>query len=166
VPLPSGEVHQLAALHCQRTTQLTPPRPDAPTGKVISSIAVSLRMCTGGAERLGQTRLVDRVAVSRWRHFEPATGLFNLPHSHSAFEAGTLRLTADLRRTGLSMVTIHRWTQAMRCPHCENEGTTALAQSEVPFDVTVECISKGFEAVQSQYGVNYRCVPCGILVRK
>ena len=105
-------------------------------------------------------------ARGRALNFEPATGLFNLPHSHSAFEAGTLRLTADLRRTGLSMVTIHRWTQAMRCPHCENEGTTALAQPEVSFDVTVESISKGFEAVQSQYGVNYRCVPCGILVRK
>jgi hypothetical protein len=64
------------------------------------------------------------------------------------------------------MVAIHRWTQALRCPHCENEGTAALAQPEVSFDVTVESISNGFEAVQGEYGLNYRCVPCGIPVRK
>jgi hypothetical protein len=64
------------------------------------------------------------------------------------------------------MVTIHRWTQALRCPHCENEGTTTLAQSEVSFHVTVESISNGFEAVQGEYGTNFRCVSCGIPVRE
>jgi hypothetical protein len=45
-------------------TRLTPPRPDAPTGKVISSIAVSLLMCTGaGRNGWDKPRLVDRVAV-------------------------------------------------------------------------------------------------------
>jgi hypothetical protein len=56
------------------------------------------------------------------------------------------------------MVTIHRWTRALRCPHCRNEGTAALTQPEVSFDVTVESISNGFEAVQGKYGVDYRCV--------
>jgi hypothetical protein len=61
------------------------------------------------------------------------------------------------------MVAIHRWTRALRCPHCENEGIAALAQSDVSFDVTAESISGGFEPVQDKYGINFRCVPCGIV---
>jgi cytochrome c-type biogenesis protein CcmH/NrfF len=98
--------------------------------------------------------------------FEPATGLFNAPHSHSAFESGTLRLTAECAEQVPSMVTIHRWTRSLRCPHCGNEGIAALAQSDVSFDVTVESITNSFEAAQGKYGINYRCVSCDIAARK
>jgi hypothetical protein len=64
------------------------------------------------------------------------------------------------------MVAIHRWTRALRCAHCWNEGTAALAQSDISFDVTAESISTGFEPVQGKYGINFRCVPCGIPLGK
>ena len=64
------------------------------------------------------------------------------------------------------MSTLEQWTEILRCPHCESEGSTTLSQLEGSFDVMVEKISEGFEAVQFEYGVNFRCAPCGIPVRK
>ena len=59
---------------------------------------------------------------------------------------------------------IDRWSEQLRCPQCRNDGMVSLSHSEDAETPTVDSISDGFKAVQTEYGPNFHCGACNVPV--
>jgi Zn ribbon nucleic-acid-binding protein len=59
---------------------------------------------------------------------------------------------------------IDEWNEELRCPQCNNRGLASLSQPEDAEKPTVECVSDGFKAVQTEYGPDFHCGACDIPV--
>jgi hypothetical protein len=54
--------------------------------------------------------------------------------------------------------------EELRCPQCSNTGTASLSQPKDTEMPTVEGVTDGFKAVQTEYGPNFHCGVCDIPV--
>jgi hypothetical protein len=59
---------------------------------------------------------------------------------------------------------IEKWNETLRCPQCSNTGTASLSQSTDDEMPTVQDVPDGFEALHTEFGPNFQCKPCGVLV--
>jgi hypothetical protein len=59
---------------------------------------------------------------------------------------------------------IDQWNEELRCPQCSNTGLASLSQPEDAKTPTVEGVSDGFKAVQTEYGPDFHCGACHIPV--
>jgi hypothetical protein len=57
-----------------------------------------------------------------------------------------------------------QWNEQLRCPRCRNDGMVSLSHPKGAETPTVDGISDGFKAVQTEYGPNFHCVVCDIPV--
>jgi hypothetical protein len=55
-----------------------------------------------------------------------------------------------------------QWNEMLRCPQCPNTGMTSLSQFKGANTPTVDSISDGFKAVQTEYGPDFHCETCNV----
>ncbi len=54
-----------------------------------------------------------------------------------------------------------RWTEHLRCRHCNSTGTTTFSAADKwSWDVQVESISEGFKAIAVACGSEFFCAVC------
>jgi hypothetical protein len=56
------------------------------------------------------------------------------------------------------------WTEKLRCPTCHKIGMACLSQGEGDNTPTVQFASDGFKVVTTQYGPNFHCATCNVVV--
>jgi hypothetical protein len=59
---------------------------------------------------------------------------------------------------------IDKWGEHLRCPQCSNTGEASLSHSKDAKTPTVDGISDGFKAVQTEYGPVFHCEACNVPV--
>jgi hypothetical protein len=59
---------------------------------------------------------------------------------------------------------IEEWDEKLRCPSCRKTGVASLSQGERDNMPTVQSLSDGFRAVQTEYGPDFRCGTCDVAV--
>jgi hypothetical protein len=57
-----------------------------------------------------------------------------------------------------------QWNEHLRCPQCRNTGTASLSHFEDAEVPTVDLVTVGFMAVQTEYGPNFHCGTCNVPV--
>jgi hypothetical protein len=57
-----------------------------------------------------------------------------------------------------------QWNEELRCPQCLNTGMASLSHFEGAEVPTVDLVTVGFEAVQTEYGPGFRCGTCNVPV--
>jgi hypothetical protein len=55
-----------------------------------------------------------------------------------------------------------QWDEELRCPQCRNIGMASLSQSGDAQMPTVEVVTAGFKAVQTEYGPDFHCGVCNV----
>jgi hypothetical protein len=55
-----------------------------------------------------------------------------------------------------------RWDERLRCPQCRNSGMASLSQFKDARMPTVELVTAGFKAVQTEFGPDFHCGTCNI----
>jgi hypothetical protein len=56
------------------------------------------------------------------------------------------------------------WTEKLRCPLCHKIGMACLSQGEDDDTPSVQFATDGFEVVTTQYGPNFHCETCNVVV--
>jgi hypothetical protein len=57
-----------------------------------------------------------------------------------------------------------QWDEKLRCPVCEKTGTASLSQGKGDDMPTVQRIPDGFKVVATQYGPDFHCDTCNVVV--
>jgi hypothetical protein len=57
-----------------------------------------------------------------------------------------------------------QWDEHIHCPRCRNAGMASLSQFKDARMPTVDLVTAGFKAVQTQYGPDLYCGVCNIPV--
>lgn len=55
-----------------------------------------------------------------------------------------------------------QWNEHLQCPQCLNVGAVDLSQVQHAPIPTVLFVSKGFKAVQTEFGPYFQCEPCEV----
>jgi hypothetical protein len=56
------------------------------------------------------------------------------------------------------------WNERLRCPECRKTGIASLFQEDDCDAPTVHSVSDGFKVVAAQYGPNFQCTTCNVVV--
>jgi hypothetical protein len=56
-------------------------------------------------------------------------------------------------------MTEQTWTEHLKCPHCEKNGTVELYEIS-QFNNGFRNISDGFTVITNQYGLEFQCKTC------
>jgi hypothetical protein len=57
---------------------------------------------------------------------------------------------------------VDQWSEQLHCPQCRNTGTANLSHFKDADTPSVDRVSDGFKAVQTEYGPNFHCGACNI----
>jgi hypothetical protein len=57
-----------------------------------------------------------------------------------------------------------QWNEELRCPQCHQLGIASLSQGSDDPVPTVDRVADGFKAIQTEYGPNFQCGVCDVLV--
>jgi hypothetical protein len=57
-----------------------------------------------------------------------------------------------------------QWNEHLRCPQCRNTGMASLSHFENAEVPTVDLVTAGFKAVQTEYGPDFHCGTCNVPV--
>ncbi len=57
-----------------------------------------------------------------------------------------------------------RWNELLECPKCRNSGLASLSQPQSAEMPTVEAVPYGFKAIDTEFGPNFHCGACDVLV--
>jgi cytochrome c-type biogenesis protein CcmH/NrfF len=55
-----------------------------------------------------------------------------------------------------------QWDEQLRCPQCHNTGLASLSQFEDARMPTVDFVTAGFKAVQTELGPDLHCGNCNV----
>jgi hypothetical protein len=56
------------------------------------------------------------------------------------------------------------WTEKLRCPNCHKIGMACLSQGDDDNTPTVQLVTDGFMVVKTEYGPNFHCGSCNVVV--
>jgi hypothetical protein len=54
------------------------------------------------------------------------------------------------------------WDEHLRCHHCCNTGMASLSQLKGALMPTVNLVTAGFKAVQTEFGPDFHCGVCNV----
>jgi hypothetical protein len=57
-----------------------------------------------------------------------------------------------------------QWNEHLRCPQCRNTGEASLSHFKDADIPTVNRVTDGFKAVQTEYGPDFHCEACNVPV--
>jgi hypothetical protein len=57
---------------------------------------------------------------------------------------------------------IDQWNEVLRCPQCKSSGLVNLSQPNDSDMPSVDSISDGFKAEQTEYGPGFLCGVCNV----
>jgi hypothetical protein len=57
-----------------------------------------------------------------------------------------------------------KWNERLSCPQCRKTGEASLSHLEGANMPTVEKVTAGFKAVQTEYGPDFHCDDCNVPV--
>jgi hypothetical protein len=57
-----------------------------------------------------------------------------------------------------------KWDEHLRCMQCRNTGMASLSHPEGVDTPTVDFVTAGFKAVQTEYGPDFHCGACNVPV--
>jgi len=57
-----------------------------------------------------------------------------------------------------------QWDERLRCSKCGNTGMASLSQFKNAWMPTVDLVTAGFKAVQTEYGPDFHCRACNVRV--
>jgi hypothetical protein len=55
-----------------------------------------------------------------------------------------------------------QWNEKLHCPQCRQTGTASLTHLKDADMPTVDSVSDGFKAVQTEYGPDFQCGVCNL----
>jgi len=56
------------------------------------------------------------------------------------------------------------WNEQLRCPKCRMTGMASLSHPKGDLSPTVLTVPTGFKEIKTEYGPNFECGSCGIIV--
>jgi hypothetical protein len=56
------------------------------------------------------------------------------------------------------------WNEKLRCPICEKTGMASLSQGKHDDMPTVQSVPHGFKVVTTEYGPDFHCETCNVVV--
>jgi hypothetical protein len=71
-------------------------------------------------------------------------------------------MSENSERTFVGMA--EHWDEKLRCPVWEKTGTASLTQGKGDDMPTVQCVPDGFKVVTTEYGPDFHCDTCNVVV--
>jgi hypothetical protein len=57
-----------------------------------------------------------------------------------------------------------QWSEELRCTVCKNTGVVSLSQPDGTYVPVVNSLPDGFKVVKTDYGINFECGACAVVV--
>ena len=63
-----------------------------------------------------------------------------------------------------AVIGIDQWNEKLRCPACHKTGAASLSLGKGDDMPTVQCVPNGFKVVTTEYGPDFHCDTCNVVV--